>query len=99
MSNRPGDPGRRNHPESEVDAFSLNRRLLLQSLAAAALPLGALSCSGKKGAENSLIVGGLPVTCNLTLPVACTANAAQAAAGGATAKPGSQFVFEYNKYS
>jgi NitT/TauT family transport system substrate-binding protein len=51
--------------------------------------LGALACSrakdeGGSGAE-ALVVGGLPVTCNLTLPVACVA------AGGGR--------YEYSKYS
>jgi NitT/TauT family transport system substrate-binding protein len=43
-----------------------------------------------------LLVGGLPVTCNLTLPVACVARAAanSAAKGG-----GPQFEFEYSKYN
>jgi NitT/TauT family transport system substrate-binding protein len=89
------DSGWRNDPESELDVFSVSRRQLLQSLAAVTLPLGALSCSGGKGRENSLIVGGLPVTCNLTLPVACVANAANVAATNEHSK----FVFEYNKYS
>jgi NitT/TauT family transport system substrate-binding protein len=41
-------------------------------------------------------VGGLPVTCNLTLPVACTARElANAAAGGAAPK----FAYEYLKFS
>jgi len=58
---------------------------------AAALSLGALGCGrgdGAPGAEG-LLVGGLPVTCNLTLPVAC---AASAAAGG-------RFAYAYSKYS
>ena len=41
---------------------------------AAALPFGLLSCAGQK--QGPLQVGGLPVTCNLTLPVACAASAA-----------------------
>src|SRR5438874_618409 len=41
-----------------------------------------------------LLVGGLPVTCNLTLPVACAATAAEAGA----AKNGSP-LFEFSKYS
>jgi NitT/TauT family transport system substrate-binding protein len=68
----------------------MNRRQLMQSMAAAALPLGTFSCSGSKPPHNGLIVGGLPVTCNLTLPVACVANAGQQAA---------QFAYEYSKYS
>ena len=80
-------------------AALLTRRQLLQSLSAAALPFGALSCSGPAKDQNTLVVGGLPVTCNLTLPVACIANEARnSAANGGT--PGdTQFHFEYSKYS
>src|ERR1700741_74719 len=70
------------------------RRQVLQGLLAAALPWGAISCAqGKKG---PLQVGGLPVTCNLTLPVACVAKAASnrmAPAG----EP--KFEYEFSKYS
>lgn len=59
------------------------RRQLLA--AAAALPLAPAGASSAP-----LQVGGLPVTCNLTLPVACAAR--QAANGG-------KLVFEYQKYS
>jgi NitT/TauT family transport system substrate-binding protein len=55
------------------------RRALLLGAAAAALPIKALAARGP------LVVGGLPVTCNLTLPVACVARA-----GG---------QFEYSKYN
>ena len=58
------------------------------AIAAAVAPSLLSSCAAKKGAP--LIVGGLPVTCNLTLPVACVARAKKA--GG---KP----VFTYNKFS
>jgi NitT/TauT family transport system substrate-binding protein len=76
----------------------LSRRALLQSAAAAALSYGALACGGgdaeKKAAP--LVVGGLPVTCNLTLPVACRAKAAS----NRTVAPGApRFEFEYSKYS
>ncbi len=76
------------------DRYSLSRRQVLQGLAAAAtVPLG-LGCAEKK--PNSLIVGGLPVTCNLTLPVACvgkdTSN--RTAAAGTT-----KYEYEYNKYN
>jgi NitT/TauT family transport system substrate-binding protein len=64
-------------------------------LAGAVLPFGLLSC-GSPG-KRALQVGGLPVTCNLTLPVACAARAASSPA----AAPGGQAVlgFEYMKYS
>ena len=55
---------------------------MLIGAAAAALPLGIASKA--MAARSPLVVGGLPVTCNLTLPVACVA------------APG---LFEYSKYS
>ncbi|HWK48638.1 MAG TPA: ABC transporter substrate-binding protein [Steroidobacter sp.] len=59
---------------------------------AAAVPAGLVSCS-HESSSGALVVGGLPVTCNLTLPVACVAraNTLQAAAQGT--------AFEYSKYS
>ena len=58
----------------------LSRRSLLQGAMAAGLPF-----AGAARAADPLLVGGLAVTCNLTLPVACVAR------GGG--------VFEYSKYS
>ncbi|MEO8018451.1 MAG: ABC transporter substrate-binding protein [Pseudomonadota bacterium] len=79
-----------------MSAYTLGRRQLLQGAMAAALPLSLYGCAGDKGAKRDpLIVGGLPVTCNLTLPVACTAKAASIKAGTA----GNDFEFEYSKYS
>jgi NitT/TauT family transport system substrate-binding protein len=79
-----------------VSAYTFDRRQLLQGAIAAALPLSLYGCAGDKGAKREpLIVGGLPVTCNLTLPVACTAKAASIKAGTAT----NDFEFEYSKYS
>jgi NitT/TauT family transport system substrate-binding protein len=73
---------------------SISRRQLLKAGLAAALPWSLLSCAGQK--EKPLQVGGLPVTCNLTLPVACVARDAanQAAAAG---QP--RFHYEYSKFS
>ena len=73
-----------------MNRYVVSRRQVLQGLAAT-VPLGMLGCAAKK--PNSLIVGGLPVTCNLTLPVACAA-AAKAAGGGAPSA-----LFEFSKYS
>ncbi|HEY5808378.1 MAG TPA: ABC transporter substrate-binding protein [Povalibacter sp.] len=72
----------------------MQRREFLQGLMAASVPLGLTSCAETKA--NSLIVGGLPVTCNLTLPVACVAKAAsnKSAAAGAA-----RYEFTYSKYS
>jgi NitT/TauT family transport system substrate-binding protein len=72
----------------------ISRRQALRGLAATALPLGVFSCS--KANADSLIVGGLPVTCNLTLPVACVAKGVSnksAPAGGR------QFQFQYSKFN
>jgi NitT/TauT family transport system substrate-binding protein len=76
--------------------YRLSRRRLLQAAVGAALPLGALACSGEKKGDAPLVVGGLPVTCNLTLPIACVAREARNAA----AAPGApRFAFAYSKYS
>ena len=74
-----------------MSAHLLRRRQVLQSLAgvAAALPFGSLACGVEEG---PLQVGGLPVTCNLTLPVACEAKARGQRSGGAA-------PYEYVKYS
>jgi NitT/TauT family transport system substrate-binding protein len=72
----------------------LSRRLVLQGLSAAALPLGAFSCASTK--PDTLVVGGLPVTCNLTLPVACVAKGQS----NKSAAPGAhKFDYQYSKYS
>ncbi len=65
------------------------RSLLLGAAAAAALPFGIGAPAF--AARGPLVVGGLPVTCNLTLPVACVARAADPAAAAGQ--------FEYSKYS
>ncbi|MFI5317185.1 MAG: ABC transporter substrate-binding protein [Myxococcota bacterium] len=78
-------------------ATLLSRRELLTGAVAAAalLPLGSLACSGARKEGAPLQVGGLPVTCNLTLPVACVAKAASKRTAGA----GARFEYEYSKYS
>jgi NitT/TauT family transport system substrate-binding protein len=74
----------------------VNRRQALQGALAAALPISTLDCSNRQRQRQSLLVGGLPVTCNLTLPVACVAKAAaNAAIGGA----GPRFQYEFSKYN
>lgn len=70
----------------------LRRRQLLKGAAAGALPLALPSLA--LGAPEPLIVGGLPVTCNLTLPIAAVAKAANMARAG-----GVQQGFQYSKYS
>jgi NitT/TauT family transport system substrate-binding protein len=71
------------------------RRQLLKLASAMMLPSGLAACSSEKKSE-SLVVGGLPVTCNLTLPVACAAKAAENTAAKPSAQP---LGFEYSKYS
>jgi NitT/TauT family transport system substrate-binding protein len=74
----------------------LNRRQILQGTMASAASLGLYGCSsGKSDGTEPLVVGGLPVTCNLTLPVACVGKDAAIKAG--TAK--NAFRFEYSKYA
>jgi NitT/TauT family transport system substrate-binding protein len=43
----------------------------------------------------NLVVGGLPVTCNLTLPITCAARALEVQNGGR----GRGATFEFSKYS
>ncbi len=78
---------------SEVDS-PLRRQLLGGMLSAAVPALPLLTSSSASAAESPIQVGGLPVTCNLTLPIACVAKAA------AAGKPGSlPRGFEYSKYN
>jgi NitT/TauT family transport system substrate-binding protein len=79
------------------NTHSWQRRRVLQALAAATLPTGSLSCSGHDDSD-SLLVGGLPVTCNLTLPVACEARA-KLNMQLATQAGAPQFSYTYSKYS
>ena len=70
---------------------SPRRRQLLGG--ALALPLAGMGTSAH-AAPAPLRVGGLPVTCNLTLPIACKARAVN------DGKPDASFTaFEYNKFS
>lgn len=85
--------------ESQETSHFRRRRQVLQGLAAAALPLALPFASAPVVAaekKNFLVVGGLPVTCNLTLPVSCVAkaNSNSAAKSGAPI-----FEYEYSKYS
>jgi NitT/TauT family transport system substrate-binding protein len=74
----------------------ISRRRVMQGALAAALPASLLSCAGGRDRVQPLQVGGLPVTCNLTLPVACVARAARNAADKSGAP---QFMYEYSKYN
>ncbi|HEU4430320.1 MAG TPA: ABC transporter substrate-binding protein, partial [Myxococcota bacterium] len=88
---------------SDLDRWTarrVGRRTFLREAAAsvALLPLvgcGAQESESGQGAASAaraqpLLVGGLPVTCNLTLPIACVAR-------GAAKSPGRSF--EFSKYS
>jgi NitT/TauT family transport system substrate-binding protein len=72
--------------------FHPQRRQLMKGALAAAMPLALPALA--RAAQKPLVVGGLPVTCNLTLPVACVAKAAANARAS-----GPLFEFEYSKYS
>ncbi len=77
--------------DSTVAGQLLRRRQLLKGALASALPLAVPSLAF--GAAEPLMVGGLPVTCNLTLPVACVAKAQS------NARVGAPPAFQYAKYS
>ena len=76
---------------TEFQSTGPGRRQLLKGALASALPMLGLPAMA---ADGPLIVGGLPVTCNLTLPIACSARLATNKASGSKA-----FQFEYSKYS
>jgi len=78
-----------------MQAYSPGRRDFLRAAVAASLPLGLYGCSSAEKKREPLVVGGLPVTCNLTLPVACVGKDAAIKAG----KAGNEYEFEYSKYS
>jgi NitT/TauT family transport system substrate-binding protein len=77
-----------------VRSAYVSRRQVLRGMAAAALPLGAGGCARRD--PNSLTVGGLAVTCNLTLPVACVGKSTsnQSAPAGTP-----RFKYEYTKFN
>ncbi|WP_229458461.1 ABC transporter substrate-binding protein [Massilia glaciei] len=70
---------------------ALRRRQVLKGALAAAAPF-ALPAPAL-AAPAPLVIGALPVTCNLTLPVACAAKAASNARGA-----GPRFDYEFSKY-
>ncbi|MBI3731110.1 MAG: ABC transporter substrate-binding protein [Burkholderiales bacterium] len=81
--------------ENTLTSHSLRRRQLLGASLASALPLAAPQLAS--AANKSIVVGGLPVTCNLTLPIACVANATNNSNSAKTGTP--LFEFEYSKYN
>ena len=78
----------------------VNRRLLVRGAlgagAVAALALPTFRLLRPAAATKPLAVGGLAVTCNLTLPVACAANDAANPFGTSDA---AQLAFGFSKYS
>lgn len=85
------------NPDHSVTDGLLRRRQVMRAAFASALPLAVPSLAhglAPAAATPPLIVGGLPVTCNLTLPVTCVAKAASLKQGG-----GQPIGFEYAKYS
>jgi NitT/TauT family transport system substrate-binding protein len=75
-----------------ITPFFQQRRQLLLGMGAAAV-LGGVGCS-RESKQELLQVGGLPVTCNLTLPIACSAKMASLVFAS-----GQPIPFEYSKYS
>ncbi len=81
------------NPNANASTSNLDRRQLLGIAAASALQSIALPAWAK---PDPLQVGGLPVTCNLTLPVACVA---RATTNSADKSGGPKFEYEYSKYN
>lgn len=75
--------------------FDARRRSWLKAACLAPLPLSLLACAAGD-ARQAVQVGGLPVTCNLTLPVACTA---RERANAALAPGGQPLEYEYLKFN
>jgi NitT/TauT family transport system substrate-binding protein len=73
--------------------FDARRRLVLRRALAAAAPL-ALPPLAQGATPKPLVVGGLPVTCNLTLPIACMGRTRANEARGLGPAP-----FAYAKFS
>jgi NitT/TauT family transport system substrate-binding protein len=79
---------------SALFGHSVSRRDALRGLAASALPLGLIGCSAKN--SNALVIGGLPVTCNLTLPIACVG---KSRANSSLPAGSPKFEYEYSKFN
>jgi NitT/TauT family transport system substrate-binding protein len=78
-----------------MDPELLSRRQVLGGMAAATtLPLAIAGCSRQD--PNALTVGGLPVTCNLTLPVACVG---KSTANEAAPSNAPRFNYQYEKFN
>lgn len=89
------------NPNISDASHAVQRRRLLAGALALALPaMQTAQAAAQAAAPKPLLVGGLPVTCNLTLPVACVARAASHAAEAAAGKGSAvKHGFEYSKYN
>ena len=78
------------------NARGIRRRdVIVGAAGVAAATVGLHACrSSKQQQSGSLVVGGLPVTCNLTLPIACTSRQLARERGQHSGD-----LFEYSKYS
>jgi NitT/TauT family transport system substrate-binding protein len=85
------------NPEAPEPSFSPRRRQLLHTALASTTSALVLPAAQAADTPTPLQVGGLPVTCNLTLPVACVAKATSNSANKAGTGP--LFEFEYSKYN
>jgi NitT/TauT family transport system substrate-binding protein len=79
---------------SPPDPVERRRLLRLSAAAGMAAALPALLPQRAQAAADPLVVGGLAVTCNLTLPIACSARAALNQKSGS-----SRFAYEYSKFN
>ena len=84
--------------ENPDNLHSPDRRHVLRS--ALATMAGTLALPAHAAAPKPLLVGGLAVTCNLTLPVACVAKGGANIVNNSATKSGDPlFEFEYSKYN
>jgi NitT/TauT family transport system substrate-binding protein len=90
----PGRTYTRSHQMAESAAKLAGSRRDFLVGSAAALALGCRKAPTTSSPAGKLVVGGLPVTCNLTLPIACSARLLAKDAQGNALKQ-----FEYSKYS
>ena len=81
-------------PRSTPDSTDRRRLLRLSAGAGMAAALPGLLPLRAQAAADPLVVGGLAVTCNLTLPIACTARNAFNEKSGSSA-----LAYEYSRYN
>jgi NitT/TauT family transport system substrate-binding protein len=77
------------------EARGIRRRdIIVGATGVAAATMALHGCRSSKQQSGSLVIGGLPVTCNLTLPIACTSRRLAKERGQQSGE-----LFEYSKYS